>query len=213
MMPQAGGFGSQQHASNSQQFFTSNVQGPPPGLKTTGTPPVSGGMTFGQGHGFATGGLQYGVSSGGRNANEEMMRNLLRGREAATGGESAKQQRELYTSPSNPYSSAYASAAAGQQQYVQPANYAGSVFSSDGEKQSVSGQQRGKKKSKKHARQHGNTSSTSSGFDLAGVDAHLLQNRFQAATGGMGAAGHTGGHYNSSGLMHNGGGYLSLIHI
>ncbi|EMC99740.1 hypothetical protein BAUCODRAFT_348503 [Baudoinia panamericana UAMH 10762] len=78
ILPQQGGFGGQQ---GNQQFFTSNVQGPPPGLKTSGTPPVSGGMTFGQGHGFATGGLQYGTNLGPQrgNANEEMMRNLLRG--------------------------------------------------------------------------------------------------------------------------------------
>ena len=204
MMPQVGGFGSQQHGS--QQFFTSNVQGPPPGLKTTGTPPVSGGMTFGQGHGFATGGLQYSANAGGRNANEEMMRNLLRVREAAGGVEAAKQQRELFTSPSNPYSSAYATAAAGQQQFAPPNNYAGSVFSSDSEKQGGGGQQRGKKKSKKHSRQHGNTSSMSSAFDLAGAEPHLLQNRFQAAqtaAGGMG----TTGHYGSGSLMHGGGGY------
>ncbi|QIX01874.1 hypothetical protein AMS68_007391 [Peltaster fructicola] len=79
MMPPTGSF--QQQGSN---FFTSNVQGPPPGLKTTGTPPVSGGMTFGQGHGFTTGGLPYGTSSASstRNQNEEMMRDLMRNRGA-----------------------------------------------------------------------------------------------------------------------------------
>ncbi|OTA34038.1 hypothetical protein BTJ68_05881 [Hortaea werneckii EXF-2000] len=87
MMPQQGGFGGQ----TNQHFFTSNVQGPPPGLKTTGTPPVSGGMTFGQGHGFATGGLAFGAQAANRNnAQEEMMRNLLRGRDAGSiGGGSA----------------------------------------------------------------------------------------------------------------------------
>ncbi|KAF2209384.1 hypothetical protein CERZMDRAFT_47499 [Cercospora zeae-maydis SCOH1-5] len=63
MVPPAGGshFGTQHQAPHGQ-FYTSNVQGPPPGLKTTGTPPVSGNLTFGQGHGFATGGLQYGAA-------------------------------------------------------------------------------------------------------------------------------------------------------
>lgn len=60
------------------QFHTSAVQGPPPGLKATGTPPV-GGM-FGQGHGFATGGPGYGTSMSGRTATDEMMRELLRSR-------------------------------------------------------------------------------------------------------------------------------------
>jgi len=92
MMPPNGinHFGGQQHAQGGQ-FFTSNVQGPPPGLKASGTPPVSGGMTFGQGHGFTTGGIQYGSNVGGRNVNEEMMRDLLRGRNASvTGSDAAK---------------------------------------------------------------------------------------------------------------------------
>ncbi|KAK4549545.1 hypothetical protein LTR36_006542 [Oleoguttula mirabilis] len=210
IMPQQGGFGGQQ----SQQFYTSNVQGPPPGLKATGTPPVSGGMTFGQGHGFATGGLQYGAGAPGRNANEEMMRNLLRGRDAGSMGGSggnADAKRELpqhFTSSPNHYSAAayppvsQQLSAYGQQQQQQQAPPGYSVFS-DGEKQ-----QRGKKKSKKHARQHGNTSSTSSGMDVGGAadhSTHMLQSRFQAATGGLagGAAGH-GGVYPSN-LMHGGG--------
>lgn len=197
IMPQQGGFGGQQ----SQQFYTSNVQGPPPGLKTTGTPPVSGGMTFGQGHGFATGGLQYGAGATGRNANEEMMRNLLRGRETGSVGTvDAKREFQHFTSPPNHYSTTAAVGypAVSQPAYGQQPTY--SVFS-DGEKQ-----QRGKKKSKKHGR-HGNTSSTSSGMDVAAASdpAHLLQSRFQAATGGLagGAAVH-GGMYPSN-LMHGGG--------
>lgn len=35
--------------------FYSGVQGPPPGLKSSGTPPISGGGMFGQGHGFTSG--------------------------------------------------------------------------------------------------------------------------------------------------------------
>ncbi|KAI0405089.1 hypothetical protein F4802DRAFT_564261 [Xylaria palmicola] len=38
------------------QLYTTTVSGPPPGLKSTGTPPVSGGM-FGQGHGFGVSGF------------------------------------------------------------------------------------------------------------------------------------------------------------
>ncbi|KAK0856215.1 transcriptional repressor general negative regulator of transcription subunit 4 [Friedmanniomyces endolithicus] len=224
IMPQVGGFGNNQQ----QQFYTSNVQGPPPGLKTTGTPPVSGGMTFGQGHGFATGGLQYGVNAPGRNANEEMMRNLLRG----GGRDGVAANRESFsaiTSPLNHYSAAAPSAYTQQQQQQQqsssmyttgpqqPGAYANSVFS-DGEKSannSTSG--RGKKKSKKHGRQgHGNTSSASSGFDVASADTHMLQTRFQAAAGlgggpggaAAGGAGGAGGMYNPSssiGYMHGGG--------
>jgi CCR4-NOT transcription complex subunit 4 len=198
MMPQRGGFGTAQQG----QFFTSNVQGPPPGLKTTGTPPVSGGMTFGQGHGFATGGLQYGAGGSSRNPNEDMMRNLLRGRDATTGALGAMDQKREFMSPPNVYNNTvyppvsqagYPAAAANM-------GYASAVFS-DGEKPG----QRGKKKSKKHARQgHGNTSSTSSAMDLGVVDNHLLQSRFQAAAG-LGGAGAHSGLYGQNGMMHGGG--------
>lgn len=199
MMPQQGGFGGQQ----SQQFYTSNVQGPPPGLKTTGTPPVSGGMTFGQGHGFATGGLAFGAQAANRNnAQEEMMRNLLRGRESGSigGGMDVKRELQHFTSPPNHYSSAGGYPTVSQPAYAQP-NYA--VFS-DGEKQ-----QRGKKKSKKHSRQHGNNSSTSSGMDMSAASdptAHIMQGRFQNTSAGL-AGGTTHGGMYPSNLMHGGGAY------
>ena len=194
-MPPQSGFAGQQ----TQQFYTSNVQGPPPGLKTTGTPPVSGGMTFGQGHGFATGGLQYGAGAPGRNANEEMMRTLLRGRDAgsAAGGDAKRELQHFTSPPPNHYSAAYP--AVSQSTYGQQPAY--SVFSSDGEKQ-----QRGKKTKKKHARQHGNTGSSSSSMDVGAADAHLLHPRFQAATGGLaGNAAHSGLY--TSNLMHGGSAY------
>lgn len=219
IMPQQGGFGNQQQ----QQYFGSNVQGPPPGLKTTGTPPVSGGMTFGQGHGFATGGLQYGASTSGRNANEEMMRNLLRGRDAAAaaavaaaaGGlvgatTAAMDQKREFMSPPNHYPSTIfppgsrPSAAAG---YGGPTAASGSsVFSSDGEKAGPHQQQRGKKKSKKHGRHGGNASSTSSNVDLGDPHSHLLQTRFQSAAGGLGVPGGVaqGTLYHPNGIMHGG---------
>lgn len=87
----------------SSQIFSSGVQGPPPGLKATGTPTVSGGGMFGQGHGFATAGLNYGVNTGGRNANDDMMRELLRNRGASgsAGQASDPSRREplSFTSP------------------------------------------------------------------------------------------------------------------
>ncbi|KAI7282829.1 hypothetical protein KC345_g3338 [Hortaea werneckii] len=210
MMPQQGGFGGQAN----QHFFTSNVQGPPPGLKTTGTPPVSGGMTFGQGHGFATGGLAFGAQAANRNnAQEEMMRNLLRGRDAGSigGGSAMDMKRELhqhFSSPPNHYTSAaglsgypaavsQAPAAYVAQQPQQP-NYA-AVFP-DGEKQ-----QRGKKKGKKHSRQHGanaGSSSASSGLmDMPGdaAAAHMMQSRFQASAP-AGLAGNDGASFDIASL-------------
>ncbi|KAL2861721.1 hypothetical protein BJX68DRAFT_10518 [Aspergillus pseudodeflectus] len=60
-------------------FYTSGIQGPPPGLKTAGTPPISGGGMFAQGHGF-TSNAGLGGLSGKQEANPELMRELLRSR-------------------------------------------------------------------------------------------------------------------------------------
>ncbi|KAL2818768.1 hypothetical protein BDW59DRAFT_151806 [Aspergillus cavernicola] len=59
-------------------YYTSGVQGPPPGLKTAGTPPISGGGMFAQGHGFTTN-ANVGLGSK-QEANPELMRELLRSR-------------------------------------------------------------------------------------------------------------------------------------
>ncbi|KAF2116208.1 hypothetical protein BDV96DRAFT_573558 [Lophiotrema nucula] len=75
-----------QHQPLGSPFYASGVQGPPPGLKATGTPPVSGGGMFGQGHGFATGGLGYGANAAGRNNNDAMYQDLLRGGRNMDGG-------------------------------------------------------------------------------------------------------------------------------
>ncbi|CAO1597054.1 transcriptional repressor proteinral negative regulator of transcription subunit 4 [Xanthoria calcicola] len=63
--------------------FYSGVQGPPPGLKSSGTPPISGGGMFGQGHGFTQpvgGSSGLGGIGSTKNSNEQMMQNLLRNR-------------------------------------------------------------------------------------------------------------------------------------
>nr|POF04511.1 general negative regulator of transcription subunit 4 [Quercus suber] len=172
IMPQPGSaqFANQQDqrlAGNNQQFFTSNVQGPPPGLKTSGTPPVSGGMTFGQGHGFATGGLVYGNNVTGRNANEELMRNLLRGRDNSM--DTTAKRESHYMSPSNQFHSTTAAA-------VYPSvGFGAQQFAFDSQDK-----QRSKKKSKKHGR-HGNTSSSVSSANENGGSEHphMLQARLQ----------------------------------
>ncbi|KAL1955692.1 hypothetical protein VTO42DRAFT_8164 [Malbranchea cinnamomea] len=65
-------------------FFTSGVQGPPPGLKTAGTPPVSGGGMFAQGHGF-TSAMNTNLGIGMKqDANTDLMRELMRGRGGTT---------------------------------------------------------------------------------------------------------------------------------
>jgi CCR4-NOT transcription complex subunit 4 len=63
----------------------SNIQGPPPGLKSSGTPPISGGGMFGQGHGF-TSGVGGFASHGIKGNNEDIMRDMLRSRGGAGAG-------------------------------------------------------------------------------------------------------------------------------
>lgn len=198
-------FGVQNH--HGSQFFTSNVQGPPPGLKTTGTPPVSGGMTFGQGHGFATGGLQYNAASANRNPQEDMYNNLLR--TGARGGNAlnAADKREFPSNFPGNYSSSQFPPHGNAATYHNSATggsaggYANlNAFSGDNEK-------RQKKKGKKR---HGNTSSSSGGLDITDpATNHLLQARLHQTSGGGGTFGGaaTGNLYNS--VMHGGvnGGY------
>ncbi len=206
IMPPAGNahFGAQHQQPHGSQFYTSNVQGPPPGLRTSGTPPVSGGMTFGQGHGFATGGMQYSAGAG-RNSNEEMMRNLLVQRRDAPGATGADQAKREYSSFST--NNAFAGsqpgafpagsslAASGAFPTGPPSNYSLSSFSGE--------EKRGKKKTKRH--KHNNASSSSGGtnLNLGDVDSMSSAARFGSA-GGTGY-GQAGGLYNSG--MHGGGGY------
>ncbi|KKK11902.1 CCR4-NOT core complex subunit Not4 [Aspergillus ochraceoroseus] len=150
-------------------FYTSGVQGPPPGLKTAGTPPISGGGMFAQGHGFTTNAsLGLGGGVGKQDANPELMRELLRGRSGTTAsgllGQDSK--RELMF----PFLA--------QHQTPPPLTPVNGLLSSFYGPQagiiSESGSQKQKKKGKKH--RHANTSSGGGGVvDLA--DPSILQAR------------------------------------
>ena len=186
MMPQ-NQFSAPQSSQSNSPFFGSNVQGPPPGIKMSGTPPVSGGMTFGQGHGFATGGIQYGLNAG-MNANEERMRSLLRGRDATGLGNEAS-KREFNNFP--PYSSHNAFPTTGSGSLTGPPSYASLSSFSGEEKQR-------KKKGKKH--RHNNTSSSGGGL----MDDHAMSARYHPGASGPGAAFGGGGNAAFSN-MHGGG--------
>ncbi|PNS14963.1 hypothetical protein CAC42_2192 [Sphaceloma murrayae] len=167
MMPSGNAFGQ-------QSFYTSTVSGPPPGLKTTGTPPVSGGGMFGQGHGFATGGLGYGSNMASRNSNDEMMRELFRRREL--GGQDAGKREYMSSSLSHTSSSSTSAAAPGLLNFP---FHAQNVFQD-------ANSQKPKKKGKKH--RHANTSSSGGGVvDVA--DPSILQARLQQGNslGGQGS--------------------------
>ncbi|PNH46934.1 hypothetical protein VD0002_g8997 [Verticillium dahliae] len=62
------------HAQPGSQYYSSSMPGPPPGLKSTGTPPAM----FGQGQGY--GGAGFGAAS---KDSAELLQSLIRGRGAA----------------------------------------------------------------------------------------------------------------------------------
>lgn len=182
-------------------FFSTNVQGPPPGLKTTGTPPFSGGGMFGQGHGFATSGLGYGANLTGRSPNDEMMRDLLRTRNLGGGGSqvSSDAGKREYMFPSFLHHSHPSSQASTPAPHIAHAHAPGLLNLPYGLHQSQvdgvgvgAGQNVGvkpKKKGKKH--RHANTSSSGGGA-LSAVDVadpSILQARLHQAQ----AASHNGG--------------------
>ncbi|KAL1649566.1 transcriptional repressor general negative regulator of transcription subunit 4 [Diplodia intermedia] len=187
-----------QHQPLGQQFFSSSVQGPPPGLKTTGTPPISGGGMFGQGHGFATSGVGYGANAMGRNAQEDAMRELLRGRGGNAGGSQLHDtgKRELMF-PSflhqNPTATSTPSPAPGLLNFPygpQPGAY------------QDSGSQKQKKKGKKH--RHANTSSSGGGVvDVA--DPSILQARLHQGGAMVGQGLYAGQGQGGFSSVYNGG--------
>ncbi|KAH4453798.1 hypothetical protein HBH91_104180 [Parastagonospora nodorum] len=190
MMPKnANHFGQiPQHQALGGQFFA-NVQGPPPGLKPTGTPPVGGTSMFGQGHGFATGGLGYGANAAGRNNGDTMYQDLLRSRNMDGASRVADGKREsMFPSFLNQHSANSTPAPAPG---LMPFPYG----PSPGAYQD-SGSQKSKKKGKKH--RHANTSS-SGGGGLADVqDPSILQARLhQGGMAGQGMYGQGQGGFSS----------------
>ncbi|KAF2849892.1 hypothetical protein T440DRAFT_398119 [Plenodomus tracheiphilus IPT5] len=193
MMPKNAGHFSQmsQHQPLGNQFFT-NVQGPPPGLKPTGTPPVTGTGMFGQGHGFATGGLGYGANVGGRNNSAAMYQDLLQNRNMDGG---AKRE-SMFPSFLNQHSQSSTPAPA-------PGLLNFPYGPSPGAYQE-SGSQKSKKKGKKH--RHANTSS-SGGGGLADVqDPSILQARMHQGMAGQGMYGQGQGGFTSIYANNNYGG-------
>lgn len=178
MMPKAGGHFNQmsQHQPLSGQYYTSGVQGPPPGLKTTSTPPVTGGGMFGQGHGFSSGGLNYGANAAGRNNNEALYQELLRGRnmEGARVGDAGKRE-SMFPPFLNQHPTTSTPAPA-------PGLLSFPYGPSPGAYQET-GAQKSKKKGKKH--RHANTSSSGGGV-VDVQDPSILQARLHQGGGMVG---------------------------
>jgi CCR4-NOT transcription complex subunit 4 len=179
MMPKGANHFSQlsQHQPMGNQFYTSSVSGPPPGLKATGTPPISGGGMFGQGHGFATGGLGYGGNGTGRNNNDPMYQELLRGRNMDGGArltDAGKRESMFPSFLHHPTTSTPGPA---------PGLLSFPYGPSPGAYQE-SGSQKSKKKGKKH--RHANTSSSGGGGVVDVQDPSILQARLHQGGGLVG---------------------------
>ncbi|TGJ88247.1 hypothetical protein E0Z10_g581 [Xylaria hypoxylon] len=158
------------------QLYTTSVSGPPPGLKSSGTPPVSGGM-FGQGHAF--GGSAFGAASKG-NPND-LLQSLI-GRNVGNQAHDGKRE-YMFPQVSSfhsqfPSSSSSTPAPAPGLLATLYASQPG-AFPDYGPKQ--------KKKGKKH--RHANTSSSGGSGLVDLADPSILQARMhhQQQGNGMGA--------------------------
>lgn len=192
-----------QQSSLHNNHFYSGVQGPPPGLKSSGTPPISGGGMFGQGHGFTTpigGNSGLGRASGGnKNGNEDFMREFLRGRNGAINSQGLDVgKREFYLSSSSiqyPKTSNATSASG-----LLSSLYGSQLGAYNGYQDH--GLQKQKKKGKKH--RHANTSSSGGGGIVDLADPSIL--RMHHGGAGQGQFGTQGqGVYNSNNMVYGGG--------
>ncbi|PBP15500.1 RNA recognition domain-containing protein [Diplocarpon rosae] len=164
---------------HANQYYGSSMTGPPPGLKSTATPPING--MFGQGHGFngSMGGSLFGGVPKGNN-NDYLREMLSRG--DRLGGQSHDTgKREYNFSPSflQQYPSASSTPAPASGFLASLYGPQTGAFPDYGQKQ--------KKKGKKH--RHANTSSSGGGGlvnDLA--DPSILQARMhqQQSSAGVG---------------------------
>ncbi|KUJ12256.1 uncharacterized protein LY89DRAFT_592684 [Mollisia scopiformis] len=152
--------------SAASQFYGSSMPGPPPGLKSSGTPPI-GGM-FGQGFGGSmNGNSTFGL---GKDNNSDMLRDMLRSRGAA-GGQSHETGKREYMFPSflQQYPSASSTPAPASGLLASLYGPQTGAFHDFGQKQ--------KKKGKKH--RHANTSSSGGGGLVDLADPSILQARMQ----------------------------------
>ena len=190
--PSAARYPTQQPSAGSQHFYTSGIQGPPPGLKTAGTPPISGGGMFAQGHGFTSNmGTGFGVV---KDTNTDM---LMRGRSGTNTGHDIQKREYLLSLQNTNLRSPPPSAPAPGLLNPLYGQYAGAYQDPGLVKQ--------KKKGKKH--RHANTSSSGGGVvDLA--DPSILQARLHQSGAGAGQGlfgGQNQGGYSQSNLAYGGG--------
>jgi len=171
-----------------QSFYSSGVQGPPPGLPTAGTPPVSGGGMFAHGQNFTNPG--FGTV---KDANAEM---YSRGRSGTNTGHDMAKRELLLSLQNNPLRSPPLSAPVPGALNPLYGQYPGTYQDPGLVKQ--------RKKGKKH--RHANTSSSGGGVEHL-ADPSIVQARVHqgSATGQGLFGGNQGGYQQQSNLMYGGG--------
>jgi len=175
------------------QFYATSMPGPPPGLKSTGTPPG----VFGQ-HGFGS------AAFGGASKDTNEMLQLFRGRGAGSQAHDAGKREYMFSSFPSQYPSSTSSTPAPASNHL--ASLYGphpGAFHDMGSKQ--------KKKGKKH--RHANTSSSGGSGLVDLADPSILQARMQSqqhlqqqSNAGLGQGlfgGQSQGGYNNPGMMYN----------
>ncbi|KAI9793790.1 MAG: transcriptional repressor general negative regulator of transcription subunit 4 [Candelina submexicana] len=171
----------QAHQQSGHLSYGGGAQGPPPGLKSVGTP-TSGGGIFGQGHGFANAmGSGLPLTSGNIGKRDDLMRELLHSRGGVSGaangpGHDAGKREFMFPSSLYQYPSAST-----------PVHAPGLLNSLYGHLPGVyqdSGPQKQKKKGKKH--RHANTSSSGGGGIVDLADPSILQARMHQGGAGTG---------------------------
>jgi CCR4-NOT transcription complex subunit 4 len=176
------------------QYYASSMPGPPPGLKSTGTPPG----VFGQ-HGFGS------AAFGGASKDTNEMLQLFRGRGAGSQAHDAGKREYMFSSFPNQYPPSTSSTPAPASSHL--AMLYGSqpgAFHDLGSKQ--------KKKGKKH--RHANTSSSGGSGLVDLADPSILQARMQSqqhlqqqqSNAGLGQGlfgGQSQGGYTNPGMMYN----------
>ena len=172
-------------------YYTTSMPGPPPGLKSTGTPPSMFGHSFGGGPGFG---------SGASKDNGQLLQEIIRTRgPASSQAHDAGKREYLLSSFSNQYPPSTSSTPAPASGFS--ASLYGALpgaFPDFGAKQ--------KKKGKKH--RHANTSSSGGSALVDLADPSILRMQHQQSGAGVGQGlfgGQAQGGYNPS-MMYGGGG-------
>ncbi len=184
--------------------FYSGVHGPPPGLKSSGTPPISGGGMFGQGHGFASAmGGSHGISGatlGSKNSNDELMRELIRNRGGNINNQGPDFGKREFRFPSSVHLPTTSTAAPASG--LLSSLYGAQLDTFHGYQDHSA--QKQKKKGKKH--RHANTSSSGGGGIVDLADPSILQARMHHGGAGQGQYGVQGqGGYNPNSMIYGSG--------